>query len=338
MAVGVKREAVLLALHKAFSERPGVLREVFDQCEGEVEQLVNLTEHELVGTFEESADSVRTGLESLEEAEFVADELESREVDIVLLTDPGYPRKLKDLMELPPILYVSGDVSIAEDYMAVGVCGSRAASQDGLEFARRAGEVAADLDFVVVSGGARGVDTEAHLGALDNGGRAILVLAEGIARYRMTNRLAESASPTNTLLVSQFYPKHTWQVSRAMARNATICGMSEAMLVVEAGETGGTLAAGKECLKQGKRLLVVEHPNLEEQAPGNRILLSKDGEAIRNPDEFRTILPSLSSEDRRDGIMDAQLPLLDFVGASMRQPAPLREESVDYHTQDDRHG
>ncbi len=332
MAVGLKREVVLLALHKAFSERPKAMRQVFDWCGGEVEQLCNLNDQELNSIFAENAGTVRTGLESLEEAEGIAEELEDRDVEVVALSDPRYPRKLKALTELPPILYVSGDVSMADDCVAVGVCGSRAASRDGLEFARKAGQVAADLDVVVVSGGAKGVDTEAHLGALDSHGKTILVLAEGIAKYRMASRL-DSATQGNTLLVSQFYPRHIWQVSRAMARNATICGMSEVMLVVEAGEKGGTLAAGRECLKQGKRLLVVEYPNRQKQAPGNKALLGKGGEPIRNADDLRTILPSLSSEDDRDRLVGGQ-PTQLKLDQPMRQPVPLREESADYHSQD----
>ena len=303
------------------------MRQIFDWCGGEVERLCDLTDQELDNAFAESAGTVRTGLESLEEAESIADELENRDVEIVSLADPRYPQKLKALTDLPPTLYVSGDVTIADDCLAVGVCGSRAASRYGLEFARKAGQVAADLDVVVVSGGAKGVDTEAHLGALDSLGKTVLVLAEGIAKHRMASRF-ESASPANTLLVSQFYPKHIWQVSRAMVRNATICGMSEVMLVVEAGEKGGTLAAGKECLKQGKRLLVVEYPDREKQAPGNKVLLREGGEPIRNPNELRTILPRLSAGYHGDRMVDGQQ--LNFIESPIVQPVPLREESADY--------
>ena len=335
MALGVRREAVLIALHKAFSERPKTMRQVFDWCHGEVEQLCDLTSQELDDAFGKSAGTVRTSLQSLEEAEGIVDELGNKDIEIVPLSDPRYPRKLQALTELPPVLYISGDVSIADDRLAVGVCGSRAASRDGLDFARRSGEVAAELDAVVVSGGAKGVDTEAHLGALDNHGRTILVLAEGIAKHRVASRF-EAASPANTLLMSQFYPMHIWQVSRAMARNATICGMSEVMLVVEAGERGGTLAAGRECLKQGKRLLVVEHPHREKQAPGNKVLLRKGGEPIGNPNELKTILPGLSAEYHEDEMVDGKQ--FSFLDSPMVRPVPIREESGDYLIQDSKHG
>ena len=307
------------------------MRQVFDWCGGEVEHLCDLTVQESNDAFGENAGAVRTSLESLEEAESVAGELEKIDVEIISLVDPRYPRKLQTLMDLPPILYVSGDVSMTDERLAVGVCGSRRASRDGLEFARKAGEIAADLDVVVVSGGARGVDNEAHLGALDSNGKTVLVLAEGLAKYRMASRL-DSATHANTLLLSQFYPKHIWQVSRAMARNATICGMSEAMIVVEAGDKGGTLAAGKECLKQGKRLLVVDYPDREKRAPGNRILLRKGGESIHTPDELRTILPGLSTEYHEDRMVDGEQ--FSLIEPPIVQPVSIREESGDYLPKD----
>ena len=335
MAVGMRREVVLLALHKAFSERPKVMRQVFDWCGGEVEHLCDLTEQELSCVFGEGGTTVWSSLQSLDEAENVANELEDSDVEVVSLADPRYPRKLRALAELPPILYVSGDVSMTDDRLAVGVCGSRGATRDGLEFAREAGRIAGGLDVVVVSGGARGVDNEAHLGVLEGCGRTVLVLAEGIAKFRMASRL-DSATQSNTLLVSQFYPRHIWQVSRAMARNATICGMSEAMIVVEAGDKGGTLAAGRECLKQGKRLLVVEHPDREKRAPGNKILLRKGGEPIRSPDELRSILPGLSAAHLEDRMVEGkQFSLMDPPTA---EPVSIREESGDYLTQDSRDG
>ena len=331
----MRREIVLLALHKAFSERPSAMRQVFDWCGGEVEYLCDLTVRELSDAFGENASAVIASLGSLEEAESVAGELEKNDVEVISTVDPRYPRKLQTLLDLPPILYVSGDVSITDDSLAVGVCGSRQASPDGLGFARRAGEIAAELDVVLVSGGARGVDSEAHLGALDSNGKTVIVLAEGIAKYRMASRL-DSATRANTLLLSQFYPRHIWQVSRAMARNATICGMSEAMIVVEAGDKGGTLAAGKECLKQGKRLLVVDYPDRESRAPGNRTLLRKGGEPIRSPDELRSILPGLSAVYVEDGMVEGeQFSLID---PSTAEPVSIREESGDYLTQDCKHG
>jgi len=142
-------------------------------------------------------------------------------------------------------LYAIGSVHLL-GMKAVGVCGSRDASASALKWAYDFGREAAKHDVVVVSGYARGVDREAHRGALDGGGKTIAVLPEGIRHFRLVRELRPVADlDRNLLALSAFEPDAPWEIWRAMARNRLIVGLSEALFVIEARERGGTINAAR---------------------------------------------------------------------------------------------
>lgn len=135
----------------------------------------------------------------------------------------------------------------------VGLCGSRDASADGIALARAAGVAAAELGAPLVSGYARGVDTAGHVGALAAGGSTIAVLPEGIERFQLRAEYRELGSDLDELtVVSQFLPSAAWSMYRAMGRNALICALSAVLVVVEPGESGGTIAAAREALRTSR--------------------------------------------------------------------------------------
>ena len=157
---------------------------------------------------------------------------------------------------------------------AIGICGSRNASNDALKWARRFGAEAAERELVVVSGYARGTDREAHKGALEAGGTTIAVLPEGIDHFKINRELKASVRLNeNFLAISMFHSSATWKSWRAMERNKLIVGLSSDMFVIEAGEKGGTINAAMECVKQGKRLWAIAYSESTPGREGNRLLL-----------------------------------------------------------------
>jgi len=132
----------------------------------------------------------------------------------------------------------------------------------------------------VVSGNAAGIDLAAHSTALASGGSTILVIPEGIRRFRVRKEMRDVWDWTRVLVVSQFEPDAPWSVFRAMERNELIIGLSRAMVVVEAGETGGTVSAGRAALKAGKPLYVAVYENMPVNAPGNDLLLGMGGKRL----------------------------------------------------------
>ena len=172
-----------------------------------------------------------------------------------------------------------GNVALA-DGPGVGVCGSRRASDKSLGLMRRSVERLVGDGYVIVSGNAAGIDREAHLAALEQGGHTIMVLPHGIGHFRIPVPLRPVWDWRRVLVLSQFAEREGWAVGRAMLRNRTIMGLSRALMVLEAGEAGGTMAAGLEALRLGMPLHVFEYASTP-AAPGNRILLGRGATPIK---------------------------------------------------------
>ncbi|WP_341998567.1 DNA-protecting protein DprA [Microbacterium sp. LWH7-1.2] len=222
------------------------------------------------------------------EVEMKADQMDRDGIGAVIFRGDGFPGILvKDDRPVAPILFYQGkkDLLYAD---GVGMCGSRHVSAKGLEAAGRCGELVTHKGMSVVSGYAAGVDTATHLAALRNGGSTVVVLAEGFNHFRVKKNFADDFDWERTLVVSQFPPGQTWQAHAAMARNGIIFGLSKALLVIEAGERGGTLAAGEGALQLGRPVFAVDFG--QDTPMGNRILINKGAVAIRTTAELSDAL------------------------------------------------
>lgn len=181
---------------------------------------------------------------------------------------------------LPPVLFAVGPTHLVAT-PSVGFCGSRSATDRGLEVTADIAQQVSAEGFNVVSGGAKGVDITAHRTALTNGGTTTVVLAEGILQYRMREELRAVSDPARTLVISEFFPDAPWIAGRAMQRNRTICALSRAMVLIEARATGGTFSAGQDALAIGVPLFTADYSTKLESNDGNRILLERGGVALR---------------------------------------------------------
>lgn len=197
--------------------------------------------------------------------------------------EPDYPAGI-GVSGRAPVLSALGNLSLLK-MPGLGFCGSRKASVKGIAVAEDCAEQAVKAGFAVISGYAAGVDFAAHRAALASGGTTVLVLAEGIERFSMRKELRPVWDWERALVISQFSPKATWKVWRAMQRNEVIIGISCAMVVIEAGEKGGTIAAGLRALELGKPLFVADYENIETVAPGNALLLAKGAKRLRRSRE-----------------------------------------------------
>lgn len=220
-----------------------------------------------------------------------------------------YPRAIADHFGplAAPRLYVSGNTELMLR-RSVGFCGSRHASAKGLAVAETAAKELAEEGATVVSGYAPGVDMAAHTSALRAGGETIVVLPEGISHFRVKKAIQPFWDWDRTLVVSQFEPKAVWRADRAMERNALIVLISQATIVIEAGETGGTMNAGLTALRAGRALFVANYEEASPENAGNQLLLSRGGMALNRsrttekPD-LRRVWDILT--DRNTGIAEA---------------------------------
>lgn len=220
---------------------------------------------------------------------------------------PSYPLSVTHALPHASTLYAIGATELLAR-PAIGICGSRAASESALRYAEQFGSIAADVGFVVVSGHAKGVDRAAHKGALKANGATIVVSPEGIDHFKPARELREFVDLVgNFVAVSQFEPHETWASYRAMQRNKYIVALSRALFVVEAREKGGTIAAGLEALRQKKPLWVIDFAKDQEGREGNRVLIERGGRPVRTARELKQIL---ATELQRDAQVPEQKALV----------------------------
>jgi DNA processing protein len=220
-------------------------------------------------------DEQRNGVaEASGKLDALIDELSARRVAVWSLADDEYPEVLRRRLAnaAPPLLMLRGNPDLLH-LPAVGFCGSRAASEKGLQVAADCADQLARAGFVITSGYAAGVDMATHIAALRAGGATTLVLAEGIAAFRTRKDLVEVGDEERLCVVSEFPAHAAWSAGNAMQRNHTIVGLSRAMILIEARATGGSIAAGRVALDVGVPLFTPEYAGMPEEATGNRELL-----------------------------------------------------------------
>jgi len=176
-----------------------------------------------------------------------------------------YPAKLRDARHPVELLYYRGAWEITET-RCVAVVGSREASPDGIRRAERLARELVDRDFTVVSGLAKGVDSAAHRGAIARGGRTISVVGTPLGScYPKENADLQEEIARDHLLISQVpvlrYAKQAPQHNRLFfpERNATMSALTEGTIIVEAGDTSGTLTQARAALHQGRKLFILDN-------------------------------------------------------------------------------
>lgn len=215
------------------------------------------------------------------QAELLVEKLSGVGVTVLCLDDAGYPASLAERLpdHAPPLLMVRGNLGLLAQ-RSVGFCGSRAASRRGLEVAEDCADQLARANVVVTSGYAAGVDLAAHAAALKAGGSTTIVLAEGIMGFRVKGEVEPVWDWGRACVVSEFAATAAWSAGNAMQRNRTIVGLSRAMVLIEAGATGGSIAAGRDALAAQVPLFAPEYEGMPETATGNRELLRQGARAL----------------------------------------------------------
>ncbi len=188
---------------------------------------------------------------------------------------PGFPPLLRAIHDPPPGLFVRGDEQFALlARPAVAIVGARACSAYGRQIARSLGRELAAAGLVVVSGLARGVDSEAHRGALEAAGTTVAVLGCGIDRdYPAAHRELARQVATAGLVVSEYAPGVEPAPWRFPARNRIVAGLCTATVVVEARERSGALITADFALEEGREVFAVPGEITSALSAGSNALL-----------------------------------------------------------------
>jgi len=233
-------------------------------------------------------------------------------------TDAAFPRLLHAIHDPPPGLFVRG--SGAVDLLgqpAVAVVGARACSAYGRQVARQVAREAARAGLVVVSGMARGVDAEAHRGALEAGGITVAVLGCGVDRdYPAAHRSLAREIAERGLVVGEYGPGVEPAPWRFPARNRIIAGLCAATVVVEARERSGALITADFALEEGREVLAVPGEITSALSAGSNALLRLGATPLVRSED---VLESYGLEHAREhalGVPPAAAGVLEHVRAS----------------------
>jgi len=212
--------------------------------------------------------------------------------------DGEFPNRLNDAQHPLKILYYQGNWDLIHS-PSVAVVGTRNPSSDGIRRAEYLVKRLVEDKIVVVSGLARGIDTIAHRAALENSGHTIAVIGTPLnCNYPPENKSLQREIATNHLLISQVpfsrYAKQTYHKNRFFfpERNVTMSALTDATIIVEAGETSGTLVQARAALKQGRKLFILESNFHNPSLSWPKKFEEKGAIRVQNYDEIRNHLTS----------------------------------------------
>ena len=226
--------------------------------------------------------------------------LEARGIHILTWDDELYPRRLKEIDQPPPVLYMLGTLK-AEDFWSVAVVGTRRVSAYGRQVADELAMFLSNNGVTVISGLARGVDAIAHQAALKAGGRTIGVLGCGVDRiYPPENSQLAEKMIVNGAILSDYAPGTPPDASNFPPRNRIISGLSMATVVVEAGQTSGALITAQFAADQGREVFAVPGNILALQSKGTNRLIAEGAHPMLSVQDLLDILDLRRVTEQRE--------------------------------------
>jgi len=215
---------------------------------------------------------------------------------ILTQTDAGYPESLKQIYDPPIVLYVKGSLA-AKDKNAVAMVGSRRTTHYGIETARKLAYQLAYVGVTVVSGGARGIDTAAHQGALSAKGRTVCVLGTGInIVFPPENAELFERIAANGAVITQYPFNRNADKQSFAIRNRIVAGMTLGTVVVEANLTSGALITANFAVEYGRQIFAVPGRIDSPQSKGCHDLIKKGAKLCEGAEdilsEFEYLFPA----------------------------------------------
>lgn len=329
-AVMDSREA-LVALNLIEHVGPVRVRQLLEHF-GEAPAILGASRHQLLqvrGIGEETADAI-AGWEKNINLGAELKRIEDFGCRIVTQEDAEYPELLRQIYDPPVVLYVKGQL-LPKDKNAVALVGSRLTTPYGMEVARKLAYQLAYLGVTVVSGGARGIDTAAHQGALSAKGRTITVLGTGInVIWPAENKELFTRIAAHGALVTQFPFNRPGDKQSFPIRNRIVAGMTLGTVVVEANLTSGSLITANFANEYGRQVFAVPGRIDSPRSKGCHDLIKKGAKLCEGAEdilsEFEYLFPA--SNKPPSAAETGVLPALELSDNEQRVYDSLGEEEL----------
>jgi DNA processing protein len=239
-----------------------------------------------------------------------------KSIRVVTWMDETYPRRLKEIEQPPPTLYVKGSF-LLEDEWSISIVGTRRVTAYGRQATEELATYLAQNHITIVSGLARGVDGAAHQAALKSGGRTFAVLGSGVdIIYPPENRLLAEKVASNGAIISDYPPGTPPDAANFPARNRIISGLSIATIVVEAGIKSGALITAEFAVEQGRDVFAVPGNIHAPQSEGTNFLIQQGARPLLRPKEVLDTLNLQQIQEHR--AMRELLPVDDVEAALIK--------------------
>lgn len=251
---------------------------------------------------------------------------------IVGRDEPDYPGRLRRIYDPPPVLWVRGRLESDDGARGAAIVGARRATPAGAALARQIARDLAAAGVLVVSGLARGIDSEAHEGCLEGGGRTIAVLGSALDRlYPPENAGLAARIARSGAVVSEFPFGTGPHAGNFPRRNRVIAGWGRGVVVVEARSKSGALVTARCALEEGREVMAVPGHPRQPNAEGTNQLLRDGAALVRGvldvADELGWVIPVTEPAPRPAddlmAVLDSGAPLgLDEIQARSGRSAP----------------
>jgi DNA processing protein len=224
---------------------------------------------------------------------------------VLIAEDDDYPPLLREIYDPPMVLYVKGKIT-ARDRNSVALVGSRMTTTYGMNVARKFGYQLASMGVTVVSGGARGIDTAAHQGALTAKGRTIAVLGTGINQvFPPENAALFEKITSHGALITQFPFNRPADKQSFPIRNRIVAGMTLGTVVVEANLTSGALITANFAVEYGRQVFAVPGNIDSPRSKGCHDLIKKGAKLCESAEdivtEFEYLFPASNRPSNTPG-------------------------------------
>ena len=211
-----------------------------------------------------------------EKLDYIIQKLDEYQMDVTTFLDKDFPSMLNQIYNPPAILFMRGNRALLDKRLnRIAIVGARRCSLYGRNVARMLGKELGKYSTIIVSGGARGIDSHGHEGLLASQGYGIIVMGCGldIVYPRENSKLFDRVLANNGLLLSEYPPGTPPSAKHFPARNRIISGLSRGVIVVEAKGSSGSLITADMAVSEGRDVFVVPCNLLDHTADGNKFLM-----------------------------------------------------------------